>query len=83
MKILWDERKRLINSDRPGLDFADLDEGFFTRAFIGPARQGRRRAVGRLSDGTIVVIFATLGTEAFNVTSMRPANREERKLVDG
>ena len=83
MEILWDEPKRLINIERHALDFRDLDYTFFLRAKIGPAKKGRLRAVGWLADSTIVVIFITLGAEAISVISMRPANRKERKLVNG
>jgi len=83
MKILWDEPKRLVNIERHAMDFRDLDDSFFVRANIGPAKKGRLRAVGRWADGTIVVIFATLGTDAISVISMRPANRKERRLVNG
>lgn len=31
MRIVWDEHKRLVNIDRHGMDFADLDEAFFER----------------------------------------------------
>jgi hypothetical protein len=39
------------------------------------------KAVGRLLDGTIVVVFVALGTEAFSVISMRPASKSERSLI--
>jgi hypothetical protein len=81
MKIVWDEIKRQANLEKHGLDFADLTEEFFAEAAIVPAEDRRSKAIGRLADGTIAVIFATLGTEAISVISMRPANRTERRLV--
>ena len=78
MKILWDEQKRLVNLDKHGMDFAMLDEDFFVRAAIGPAKDGRLIAVGELN-GVITVIFVTLGTEALSVISMRPASSRERR----
>ena len=48
---------------------------------VVPARDGRAKAVGRLKDGTVVVIFAALGGEAISVISMRPARRDERSLI--
>lgn len=36
--IVWDERKRLANLDKHGLDFADLDEDFFLNALVLPAK---------------------------------------------
>jgi uncharacterized DUF497 family protein len=64
------------------LDFADLDEGFFERSMIVPAKSNRLIAVGRLADGIVVVVFVALGSEGVSVISMRPA-KKERKLLDG
>ncbi|AMJ63602.1 BrnT family toxin [Bosea sp. PAMC 26642] len=80
MKILWDERKRLVNLDKHGLDFAALDEGLFAQAAIGPAKDGRLIAVGELN-GVVTVVFVTLGAEALSVISMRPASNRERRGV--
>lgn len=79
--IFWDEPKRQINLARHGLDFADLDEWFFLEAVTVPAKGNRHMAIGRLNDGTIVVVFAYLGTEGVSVISMRPASRKERTLL--
>ncbi|MCV9939233.1 BrnT family toxin [Boseaceae bacterium BT-24-1] len=82
MKIVWDEPKRISNLAKHGQDFAALDEGFFAEAAILPAKQGRWLAIGRLADGSIAVVFATLGTEAISIVSMRRANRAERRLLE-
>lgn len=82
MKIVWDEPKRVSNLAKHNLDFAALDEGFFAEAAILPAKQGRWLAIGRLADGSIAVVFATLGTEAISIVSMRRANRAERRLLE-
>ena len=37
--------------------------------------------IGRLADGTIAFVFATLGIEGISVISMRPASRKERSLL--
>lgn len=79
--IVWDEPKRQSNLARHGLDFADLDEWFFLDAVTVPAKEGRYMAIGRMNDGTIVVVFAVLGTEGVSVISMRPASRKERSLL--
>ena len=50
---------------------------------IVPGKGNRLIAVGRLKNGVVVVVFVTLGSEGVSVFSMRPANRKERKLVDG
>lgn len=81
MKIVWDEPKRLANIDKHGLDFREVTLGFFEAAVIRPARLGRYKAIGILDDGTIAVIFATLGREALSIVSMRPASPQERKLL--
>jgi uncharacterized DUF497 family protein len=83
MRILWDEPKREANIASHQMDFADLDEAFFESSVIVPAKSDRLAAVGRHSNGIILVVFVKLGTEAFSVISMRPASRKERRLIDG
>lgn len=82
MFIVWDEPKRLANIDKHGMDFAALDYDFFLSALSIPAKKGRFKAVGRLHDGTAVVIYSLLGLEALSVISMRPARKDERRLLD-
>lgn len=79
--IVWDEPKRRANLAKHGLDFAELDEGFFLQAVVVPAKQGRHLAIGRLADGMIAVVFMLLGTQGVSVVSMRPASRKERGLL--
>ena len=81
MKIVWDEPKRLANLAKHGMDFASLPVAFFESAMVLPTIKGRLRAIGKLEDGAVVVIFATLGAEAVSVISMRPASRNERRLI--
>lgn len=81
LMIVWDEPKRQTNLAKHGLDFADLDEGFFLASLVVSAKDGRHMAIGRLGDGTIAVVFATLGTEGASVISMRPASERERSLL--
>jgi uncharacterized protein len=83
MRIVWDEPKRLANIARHGFDFADLDKAFFESSVITPAKLGRLIAIGRHRSGVIVVVFVALGAEGVSVISMRPANRRERRLIDG
>ena len=80
MKIVWDEPKRLANLDKHGLDFADVIHFAWEDALILTARDGRYKAIGRLEDGTAVVIYALLGVEAMSVISFRPAGHSERRL---
>ena len=77
MRIVWDEAKRLTNLAKHGLDFADLDTGFFAEAALGPTDKGRFVAIGEWAEITITVVF--LGAEAISVISMRPASRKERR----
>lgn len=79
--VTWDEPKRLANLAKHGLDFAALTPDFFITAAILPAKHGRFRAIGRDAAGTVVVIFAKLGTEAVSVISMRPASPIEKRLA--
>jgi hypothetical protein len=82
MLITWDEYKRQANINKHGFDFTDLSEGFFLNAIIQDAKRSRLKALGRLEDGTIAVIFALLGSEAISIISMRPASNMERKLLE-
>jgi hypothetical protein len=63
------------------MDFASLTVEYFENAIVLPASERRFRAVGKLEGGNVVVIFAALGTEAVSIISMRPANRNERRLI--
>ncbi|GLU29352.1 BrnT family toxin [Brucella sp. NBRC 12950] len=81
MKVVWDEPKREANLAKHGMDFASLTIEFFENSKVLPAKNNRLQAIGRLADGTIVVIFVTLGTEALSVISMRPARKDERSLI--
>ena len=80
MIIIWDEPKRSANLDKHGIDFAEIGVEFFLGAMVKPARDGRWVAIGEL-DGIIVVIFATVGSEAISIISARPASAKERKLL--
>ena len=80
MKILWDESKRLANIDKHGLDFADLTLDFFLSSMVLPAKLDRYKAIGRITENKIAVIFVKLGREGVSVISMRPASRSERKM---
>jgi len=54
---------------------------FFLTSVVAPAADGRHMTIGRLADGTIAFVFATLGIEGISVISMRPASRKERSLL--
>ena len=82
MKIIWDEPKRLANLAKHGMDFADLNETFFDTALVLATYRNRWRAIGVNVRGVISVIFATRGTEAISIVSMRPASKDERVLYE-
>jgi len=63
------------------MDFADLTYEFFLSSVSIPAKDERFKAIGQLYDGVIVDIYATLGSEALSVISMRRANRKERNMI--
>jgi uncharacterized protein len=79
MKIVWDEPKRLSNLDKQGFDFADLTLGFVLDATIVSARGGRLKAINRLSDVALTVVFTPLGSEGVSIVSMRPSGANERR----
>ena len=80
MTIVWDEPKRLGNLAKHGLDFADLDEGFFLSSMVVPAKEGRYMAIGRLANGVIAVVFAVLGAEGLSVISGQPQGKESSMI---
>jgi uncharacterized DUF497 family protein len=81
MRFEWDERKRLNNLAKHGLDFLDVD-----LVFRGPcysydsARQGEDRwvTVGMLDGREVAVVWTTRG-EAMRLISFRRARDEERR----
>ena len=82
MKIVWHEPKRRANLDKHGMDFADLNEGFFDNALVLATYRNRWRAIGINVRGVVSVIFATRGTEGVSIISMRPASKKERVLYE-
>lgn len=83
MRIIWDEPKRLANLHKHGFDFADVVYFEWETAVIDASHSNRMKAIGYYADGTAVVIFATLGTEAISIISFRPASVKERKVLNG
>jgi uncharacterized DUF497 family protein len=79
--ITWDERKRLSNLAKHGLDFGDLTLEFFLGSRVAPGKDDRFKAVGELNGESIVVVFRPLGSEALAVISMRRASKKERTLL--
>ncbi len=82
MKIVVDAPKRAANLAKHKLDLADAAAFDWVGARYVEARQGRQKAIGRLREAIVVVIFRRLGSEAIGVISLRPASRKERALHD-
>lgn len=82
MKIVWDEPKRRANLDKHEMDFADLNETFFDNALVLATYRNRWRAIGINIRGVVSVIFATRGTEAISIISMRQASKKEREFYE-
>ena len=85
VKIIWDEPKRLANVATHGLDLADAEFFDWETALVVHGHRsatGRRRfrAIGRLRNDLVTLVFSPLGTEAVSVISLRRASRAERKL---
>jgi uncharacterized protein len=85
MKIVWDEPKRQVNIATHGLDLADAESFDWDAALVVPGHSGkggrpRFRAIGRIGNELVTVVFSRLGAEAISVISLRPASRAERKL---
>ncbi len=87
MRIVWDEPKRRQNLAKHELDFSSLHGFDWTASIVFPSRAGRFggqrfKAIGRLNDDLVVVVFGRLGTEAISVISLRRASRAERRLYE-
>ncbi len=82
MEIVWDEPKRQSNIGKHALDFAALDESFFTTAVIFRGKVGRWVAVNRVGTRLVAAIFTRYGTEAVSVVSLRPASHTERLFYE-
>ncbi|PYE22594.1 uncharacterized DUF497 family protein [Rhizobium sp. PP-CC-3A-592] len=77
---MWDEPKRIANLQKHGLDFADVADFEWETAFIEASHTNRLKAIGYFRDGTAVVIFATLGTEASLIISFVRQDARKRSF---
>ena len=81
MQFEWDERKRVINLKKHGLDFLDVGEVFETPHVIVPSTNSdepRFLAIGMLQ-GRFVTVVYTLRSEAIRIISFRRSRHEERR----
>ena len=90
MRFEWDERKRLANLEKHGLDFWDVSEVFEAPHLVVPSTyqggENRFLAVGKL-EGRLVTVVYTTRRGARRIISFRKARHEERQkyqeLYDG
>ena len=85
MRFEWDERKRLLNLEKHGLDFIDVAVVFEAPHIRAPStyRGEERRflAIGTF-EGRYVTVVYTARSEAFRVISFRRARHEERQRYE-
>jgi uncharacterized DUF497 family protein len=84
MQYEWDEKKRQINLQQHGIDFADLSPLFAGELVIledDRYEYGERRfiAFGQLSGRLIAVAFTERGEDVIRLISARKASKHETK----
>ncbi len=80
MRYEWDERKRLANLKKHGLDFFDVYIVFGSSHVITPSlheSEERFLAIGTF-EGRFVTVVYTMRAEAMRIISFRRARYEER-----
>jgi uncharacterized protein len=80
MHYEWDERKRLTNLKKHGLDFFNVDVVFESSHIITPSShesEERFLAIGTF-EGRFVTVVYTMRGEVIRVISFRRARHEER-----
>jgi uncharacterized DUF497 family protein len=89
MRYEWDERKRLSNLEKHGLDFFDVGIVFESSHVEVPSTHSSEKrllAIGTI-EGRFVTVVYTVRNEAIRVISFRRARHEERdtyqKLFSG
>lgn len=82
MSFEWDERKRLLNLEKHGLDFLDVSAVFEAPHIVVPSAyrgdEERFLAIGAF-EGRYVTVVYTTRREAIRVISFRRARHEERQ----
>jgi uncharacterized protein len=81
MQFEWDERKRVINLEKHGLDFFDVVWVFDAPHIIVPSTQideARFLAIGML-EGRFVTVVYTLRSGAIRIIFFRRSRHEERR----
>jgi len=82
MRFEWDERKRLANLEKHGLDFLDVIEVFEAPYVVVPSthegEEERFLAIGIFAGRLVTIVFTTR-SEAIRIISFRRARHEERQ----
>jgi len=82
MRFEWDERKRLGNIDKHGLDFRDAFILFEAPHVIVPSRQSvpepRLLAIGAIEGRIVTAVFTLRGANR-RIISLRSARDDERR----
>jgi len=81
MEFEWDERKRMSNIKKHGIDFIDARLLFRLPHAVKPlsyAGEPRWMAIGRLQGRFISIVYTKRG-EAVRIISARRANKYEQK----
>jgi uncharacterized protein len=82
MRFEWDERKRLANLEKHGLDFFDAIGVFEAAHVVVPSthagEEERFLAIGVFA-GRLVTVVYTTRSEAIRIISFRRARHEERQ----
>lgn len=82
MRFAWDERKRLSNLEKHGLDFFDVGAVFEATHIVVPsAHEGEEErflAIGVFA-GRLVTVVYTIRSQAIRIISFRRARHEERR----
>ena len=82
MRFEWDERKRLSNIEKHGLDFIDVVAVFEAPHVevpsIYPGEEQRFLSIGTI-EGRYVTVVYTIRNAVFRIISFRRARHEERQ----
>jgi uncharacterized protein len=85
MRFEWDERKRLSNLEKHGLDFFDVAVVFEAPHVEVPSTyrgEEQRFLIVGTFDGRYVTVVCTTRSEAIRVISFRRARHEERQTYE-
>jgi hypothetical protein len=81
MEFEWDEKKRLFNIEKHGIDFLQVTQIFnslYVEENLLYREESRWRAIGIINDIEITVIY-TKRKEAIRIISARRLSKNERK----